>query len=107
MIELLDSDRLAAKFGKWRGAIVGVCATLLVVFAAAIMKLVEIITRARPQLQSPIELMPGAYWFALALVCLSSVLWLWAVVLFYKDQVYEAYREAAHRHNNRFWENKA
>lgn len=75
--------------------------------AAAIMKLVEIIARARLQLSNPIELMPGAYWVAMGLVALSAVLWLWAVVLFYKDQVYEAYREAAHRHNNRFWENKA
>lgn len=107
MIELLDSDRLAAKFGKWRGAVVGGSATLLVVMAAAIMKLVETIARARPQLSSPIELMPGAYWIAMALVALSSVLWLWAVVLFYKDQVYEAYRDAAHRHNNRLWENNA
>lgn len=98
MLELLDSDRLAAKAGKWRSAVLGGGATLLMVMAAAIMKLVEIAASASPKMTSPLQLTPGAYWIVIGLFTIGVILWIWAVVMAYQDQVHGAYIEAAERY---------
>ncbi len=98
MGELLNSDRLAKDYGKWRGVWVGGCAAFLALAAAAAMKLVELATKSSLQIGNPLALTPGAYWFAGSLMAVAVPLWVWAFVLIYKDQVHEDYKEAATRY---------
>jgi hypothetical protein len=98
MGELFNSDRLAKTYGKWRGAWVAGCATSLILAAAAAMKLVELATKSSLQIGVPLALTPGAYWVAGGLVAMAVPLWIWALVLIYKDQVHEDYKAAAQRY---------
>lgn len=87
MLELLDTDRMAFKFGKWRGM-------FHLAYALAVFLLSFVIANFHAVLPGPSS---GTVlqWMSYGLIALGSFLWCYGVYRLYRDHVHmDFYLEA-------------
>lgn len=102
MLELLDTGRMAHKFGKWRGAVTAMFAVVPLALAwgfATVFDVVLSISAAGAKAGAP----AAALWIALGLVVLAAAIVVYGAWLLYVDEVRGDYYDLAARYKREGW----
>lgn len=102
MLELLDTGRMAYKFGKWRAAMTDVYATGLALLSTAVGAMGELVSQFGASgdttgANSPID------WSALGLSVMATLMLFWGGWQLYRDVEHGDYRRDASRYKHEGW----
>ena len=102
MLEILDTGKLAHKYGKHRGWIIAAYGVVTCLVGLAIHHFQDVIFMMAPAAARPPE--PTAItWLAIALYAIGAIILLWAVWQLYKDEVRSDYRRDAEHYRRNGW----
>ncbi len=95
MLELLDTGRMAHKYGKWRGAIAIASGAPFFVIALVIPFILDVLPNAP---RSPVLM-----WVCFGLIGLACALWIYGFYLLYRDWEHKDHLQVARRYKTRGW----
>lgn len=102
MLELLDSGRMAHKFGKWRGAVaIGVALTFYLL-SYAVLNLGQAL-QSSSLFKASQEGLPPLFWGAAAIAILGFIIQLIGSWALYRDHVHGDYYIAAEHYRKHGW----
>lgn len=93
----LDTGRMAAKFGKWRGLITVACAVGICIFAVLVGRLADFMLLME---ETPIKASSAAF-AAILIYGTGVLLGIWGACLFVMDAMRGSYIAAAARHRSK------
>lgn len=102
MLWLLDTGKMAKKFGKWRGAVTVACGVALSLVGVAFAKIDDLLYTITPALQRPVD---GATLALIALVvyAVGMLICLCGAWQLYKDATRGTYQLDAERYDREGW----
>ena len=103
MLELLDTGRMAHRFGKWRGLVAAANAVVLFLLALLISKLEGLIVFSSPKPTITSSSSPVLGWISIGLLMVGGLLWLWASWQLYRDHIHSDYYLEAEHFKNHGW----
>lgn len=102
MLWLLDTGKMAKKFGKWRSAITALSALGVFLIGEMILRIGDIVRGMSPATDD----LSGSYallWTTLGFYVLGVAIGLWALWLWYQDSFHEAYKKDAEHYEREGW----
>ncbi len=99
MLELLDTGRMAVKFGKWRGLATASRALFFYAVAFAAVKLQDLLQKFMPN--APQNGVPTLGWTAIGMIVFGQLLLLWGMWQLYRDHVHGDYYLDSERYQDR------
>ena len=97
MILPFNTDRMAAKFGKWRGPVTVALAVGICMAAALISRLADLVF----VMDEPSVSASSIVLTAIVVYCLGALFGIWGTCLFALDALRGSYIEAAARHSGK------
>lgn len=102
MLLLLDSRRMAHKYGKKRGRRIAICGGAAWLFALLLVNF-EVVVHTAVIHIAPSGIAPIVSWAAMVIYAIGCLLVLYGAWLMYRDEVYHAYIDDADHYRRNGW----
>lgn len=96
MLDLLDTGRMAHKFGKWRGVLYLVAAAVPVAIGSFIARVFDVLP-GQPEPPEPLQ------WLEMGLFAIALMIWIYGWYQLYRDHMHHDYYLEADRCQREGW----